>query len=772
MSSSKPIAGLFVGCAFLSSFGLFLLEPMQGKMLLPLFGGSPAVWNTCMVFFQGLLLLGYVFAHFVSTKLAPTKQLIVQAMVLIVPLFFLPIALPALQIEVEWLSTDPMKWLMKALTLTSGAAFFAVSTASPLLQNWYFRIRGDQDSNPYMLYAAGNLGSLTALLAYPLWIEPRLNLGDQSLLWTGVYGVTLALFVAIGVLLYRARANKLPAEPAGVAAPRPLVYEDGFHDSIDEWLLPVRRSPSGYSDGGQRILWVVLAFIPSSLMLGVTAYVTTDVASVPMLWMMPLMLYLLSFVIVFWRYPAWLEKMVGYLMPMLLVTLSLLVFAAYRKHFGITVGLHVLGFFVAALACHGRLYRLRPHPRRLTEFYFWISLGGVLGGAFNTFLAPELFNNVAEYPLVLALAIMAGYLLKDRPGLTIKDWIYVGLTTCLFAGVMGYTRSLYMDQEFEYLAVQLSQLLDKEATRVSLAYGVPLALSLALIKWPLRHGAAVLGMSLAALFYGLGDQVLLRSRNFFGVLTVSEYESQDLHMLVHGGILHGEQVMNDTQRYTPRSYYHRDGPLGQVFEKIAAKRPSMSVAAIGLGTGAIAAYGTPENKITFFEINPAVEQLARDPYLFSYVDDCIKRWCNLKIVIGDGRLKLAESPDAYDLLVVDAFSSDAIPVHLITREALQLYLEHVSEGGILAYHISNRYVNLEPVLLNQAKELGLGYAVRSDEADEATGKGSSTWVILARDEGIYETIVEDGRWRGLMEDPQVGVWADDYANVLRTLNWF
>lgn len=772
MPSSKLIPWLFAGCAFLASFGLFLIEPMQGKMLLPLFGGSPAVWNTCMVFFQALLLLGYVFAHFVTTRLSPAKQLVAQAVVLVAPLFFLPIALPQLTVEVEWLSNEPLKWLMIVLTLTSGAAFFAVSTASPLLQNWYFRIRGNGSANPYVLYAAGNLGSVTALLAYPLWIESRLHLADQSRLWTIVYGATLVLFAGIGILLYRARGNRLPAEPALPPEPRPLSYEEGFHGSIDEWLLPRRRSLAGYSDGVLRLLWVVLAFLPSSLMLGVTAYVTTDVAAVPMLWMLPLILYLLSFVIVFWRYPRWFEKSLAVLMPLFLVTLTLLVFADYRKNFAVTLSLHIVGFFVTALACHGRLFRLKPHPRRLTEFYFWISLGGVLGGAFNTFLAPALFNNVAEYPLVLALAIMAGFLLKERPSLTIREWVYFGIATCVFAGLMGYTRSLYMDREFELVATLLSNRLDKEATRVSLAYGVPLLISLALIKWPLRHGAAVLGISLAALFYGLGDQVIQRSRNFFGVLTVSEHQSEDLHMLVHGGILHGEQVMNDTHRYTPRSYYHKDGPLGQVFSQIEAARPNMTVAAIGLGTGAIAAYGKPENKITFFEINPAVERLARDPDLFTYVDDCIKRWCQLKIVIGDGRLKLAESEEAYDLIVVDAFSSDAIPVHLITREALGLYLKHLSEGGILAYHISNRYVNLEPVLLNQAKELGLGYAVRSDDADESIGKGSSTWVILARDHGIYETIVEDDRWRGLISDPQVGVWADDYANVLRTLNWF
>ncbi len=789
MVAPRAATALFAATAFLSSFLLFLIEPLQGKMLLPLFGGAPMVWNTCMVFFQAILLFGYLTAH-LTTKLRPQLQVVVQLALLAIPVAFLPLVLPSLDVRTEWLSTEPMKWLLVVLAGTSGPAFFVVATASPLLQTWYARTgTGAAAKNPYVLYAAGNLGSLLALLAYPTIVEPSLRLSQQSWLWTFGYAALVLLFIGLGVFVWRtAKQSGWTKEPT----PEPFALEEEddatllaslqpkeewAFDTLEEWSSkenrPGSRRAGGKPSWGERALWVALAFVPSSVMLGVTTYMTTDVAAIPMLWILPLAIYILSFAIVFWKYPDRLDRVLGRALPIAIVAMLLCVFADYRQNLGWLIALHLVGFFLCAMVCHGRLAARRPAPKYLTEFYLWLSIGGVFGGLFNTLIAPNVFKTIAEYPLILAASLVLAAGLREEKRKDLRTVVMMMVAVAAAALLTSQMIELYRQSKFDAVALQLEGLWTQEATRSTLVYGIPLLAALCLWRRPWCMAAAVVGVVILSTTHVYDGSVLYQSRSFFGTLTVRQYDDPASHSLAHGGILHGEQRMADPdERAVPRSYYHPDGPLGQLVQVVTEHRERPKIGAIGLGTGAIAAYGTPDNEITFYELNPHVEKIARDPKLFTYVDDCLKRWCHLSIVIGDGRLKLLESRETYDLIVVDAFSSDSIPVHLITKEALDAYLLHLNEGGLIAFHISNRYVNLEPVLLNLANERGLGYALRYEEGDEAIGKGASTWAVIVGQHGLYEHVIADERWRGLEENPKVGVWADDYANVLRTLTWY
>lgn len=815
MAAPRPITILFSACAFLSSFLLFLIEPLQGKMLLPLFGGAPAVWNTCMVFFQALLLVAYLYAHLIVKRWPLSRQLLIQGILLALPIAFLPLTLPNIVVQFEWLATSPVRWLLLVLCATSGPAFLVVATASPLLQSWYAQTAPTSPAaNPYMLYAAGNTGSLLALVGYPLVLEPRLRLMQQSWLWTGGYILLCVLFTVIGVILYRLQASKVwPVPDTSMQANRSLIKKplkkkkaaraddddeedegdiylrkSGFSglttddkpagippewifDPLEAWTAP--RSASIGPNFLEKARWVGLAFIPSSLMLGVTNYMTTDIAAIPLLWMLPLALYVLSFVIVFWRYPRHLDRALTNLMPVFAVAVVFLTFADYHVHFGPLLALHLGTFFLATMICHGRLAASRPPAERLTDFYLWLSLGGVLGGLFNAFAAPLLFTSIAEYPLVLATTIGLGYAFQQRGKLSLREAPWLLGTCAVGAFLMTQMIALYRQGELNFAAYSLRSLGDEDTIRIALAFGIPLLATAVFWRRPLRQSAAVIGIVIVALAQGVDSTTLFQARNFYGVLKVRAYKDPQIHSLVHGGILHGEQRLDEVgERLIPRSYYHPEGPLGQVIHTMSEHRPQLKIGAIGLGTGALAAYGTPDNDITFYELNPAVESLARDPRLFTYVDDCLKRWCHLRVVLGDGRLKLLESQDSYDLIVVDAFNSDAIPVHLITNEALEVYRAHLNPGGVIAFHISNRFVNLEPVLLNLAQAQNLGYAVRSDDADADSGKGASVWAIVASENGPFDAITADERWRGLEGKEGVGIWADDYANVLKTFTWY
>jgi hypothetical protein len=751
---------------------------MVGKMILPLLGGTPAVWSTCMVFFQAVLLGGYAYAHASTRWLGVSRQPILHLVVLALPLAVLPLGVsPGLLRGGE---TSPVLDVLVLLSASVGLPFLVVSTTAPLLQKWFADTGHPAARDPYFLYAASNLGSLLALLGYPALLEPRLPLRarewlSQTGLWSLGYLVLAALTVACALALWWSRR---------VGAGSPPGEDPGWGPSAGG---VIEAAPTG----GERLYWVILAFVPSSLLLGVTTYVTTDVAAVPLLWVLPLAVYLLSFILAFGRWPARLHRVVVAVTPpaLLLALFSLL--SGYRPRIWVTMLGHFLLLLIVSLACHGELALGRPPARHLTEFYLLISVGGVLGGLFNALVAPLVFNSVTEYPLAMVLACM---LVIRRPGvrttlLGLARDVGLALGVTVLALIL-YSELVRVRVDFAFLI----RLLDLESGTVTrwlspvkegankvLIYAPPLVAAVFGPRRAWAVGLALAGVLLVGGFVDAkNDDEIRHARSFFGVLRVSRDRDADGFVeLHHGTTLHGRQRVDPERRGEPVSYYHREGPVGQLFADLDRRAVTRRVAVIGLGTGTLAAYARPGDAITFYEIDRLVRDIAFDPAYFTYVTDAQRRGVTLRLELGDGRVRLEavkrERPgERYDLIVVDAFSSDAIPVHLLTREALRLYLEMLAPGGLIALHISNRHLDLEPVVANLAEDAGLGgRIVQEDDSPEASGAARSTWALLAPTREALGSLADDERWTAvkLEASARVGTWTDDFHNLLSVFTW-
>jgi hypothetical protein len=702
---------VYAAAIFLAAALVFLVQPMAAKMILPRFGGTPAVWAVSLVFFQAVLLAGYAFAH-VSLRFLPLRvQPLLQLGVLALPLALLPISMPA----DAGTSHNPTLAVLAVLLVAVGAPFFAVTTASPVLQRWFAASGHGAGADPYFLYAASNAGSLIGLLGYPLLIEPTFTLDEQSEIWLFGYGLFLALAAACALRVVR-------AAPAGARA--------------------VRRALSAPIPWRTKVRWVALAAIPSSLILGTTSHLSTSIAPVPLLWVVPLAVYLLSFVVAFARRsPFSLTTLRWAVVVTTLLTLASLLHVVPLPIVAV-VAIHCGNLFAVALLVHRRLAIERPAVDRLTEFYLLLSVGGVLGGAFNALAAPVVFNSIAEYPLALALAlfVLPGPRSLRRDPLVATLFLVVLVVGLLLGAVLGPTA----------LRIVVG------AAVVSLALFVHRALRLALAA-----GTLLLLMT-------FGQQSLHAERTFFGVLRVAEAADGE-HVLAHGATLHGSQFVTGPRRGEPLTYYTRRGPLGQIF---TARRDLDDVAVIGLGAGSIAAYGRAGDRYVFYEIDPAVARIASDERWFTYLADSK---AHVRVVLGDGRLELAKAPSSsYDVIVVDAFSSDAIPVHLITREAVELYVRKLSPRGLLAFHITNNHLDLEPVVAGVAGSLGLSGLAQLDAVSDKRGRRGaqrSHWVVLAADAGALEPMRRDPRWRALGVDAAHPVWTDEFSNVLSVVDW-
>jgi hypothetical protein len=674
---------------------LFVLEPMVGKFLLPPLGSTPSVWNTTVLFFQAALLAGYLWSHF-TRRLKP----IVQIAVLALGFISLPIAVATNLTP----SSHPVLWLLGLLAITAGLPFFALATNGPTLQRWM----GGRD--PYFLFAASNGGSLLGLLAYPLLIEPHLSLHDQGRAWGVAYGVAVVLVVICAI----ARPKQAPEAAAEPAAP---------------------------IDNRRRAKWLALAFVPSSLMLGVTTYATRDLTPFPLLWVLPLAIYLLTFVAAF-APKANPERLVKYsriALPGIAIVLVYTLAIGSQKPLWLLLPLHFAGLATAALMCHARLAQDRPPPQQLTEFYVWVALGGVLGGVFNALLAPVLFPGLVEYPL----AIVAACLLRPKPPTTRPALLEFFFRDSRPTKAMDALVPVLLGTAVLIGLELTDDTLNSRSVVIGLACGLALNLSKRPIRLALGLGAIMLAVTLAS------AGALERSRSFFGIYKVEASAGQ--HLLFDGTTVHGLQRVGSSE---PLEYYSRIGPAGQAF---AALRPQQ-VGAIGLGAGAIACYG----HVTFFEIDPEVVRIARDPGLFTYL-----KACPSPVKVGDGRRLLTkEAPGRFDMLVVDAFNSDAIPIHLITRQALELYM---TRAPVVLFHISNRYLRLEPVLGNLARDLGLQCVTQNHQPSRAqidAGLAASRWAVLSR------TPQKLGpRWHPCGDDPGARVWTDDYSDLLSAISW-
>jgi spermidine synthase len=709
---------LFGTSLFLSAFLLFLFQPMVGKMLLPWLGGAAGVWTTCVLFFQAMLLAGYVYAHLLSRIRDIRKQVLIHGIVLLIPFAFLP---------VRFTGTSSQGGLLLQLLVSASVPFFAVSATAPLLQSWYSRAKSASSHDPYFLYAASNAGSLLALIAYPFVIEPALGISIQNRLWLMLYGVLVPLLVGT----------------ASFAWNRP--------EYVD--------TTSGVSQKltvNNRLYWTLAAFVPSALMLAVTNHISADLASVPFLWAIPLAIYLLTFILAFARRGSVSSARISALMPIVLLAMFPLIAGGLSASAGlnwILIGGHLLLLFCGALLCHTALAERRPDPEHLTEFYFWIALGGVLGGIFTATLAPLMFKSVFEYPLLVAMLawFRATKHRKERPVIP----IIFGLA--MFAGWSVF-RATGADTKTEALALAHTALIfacykfRDHLQRFAFSFAI-LILGYAWIMPPYIEHA---------------DRIYTE-RNFFGVKKVLEDRKTHLRTLLHGSTIHGIESRDPARMGQPLSYYHSSGNVGEVMNMLRSRAKPQRMGVIGLGSGSMAAYAGPDLHVVFYEIDPSVEKLARD--YFTFLPRCM---ANCDVQVGDGRLKLAQTQDAsFDLLMLDAFSSDSIPVHLMSKEALQLYLAKLRPDGILLFHTSNRYLDVDKLVFALISDAGLVGFSRYDEAGELRqeGKTNSSHVVAARhveDLGVFAT--RPG-WTQVIKPTDFQPWTDDYSNLLELIRW-
>jgi hypothetical protein len=726
---------------FLSAVLLFAVQPMFAKMVLPLLGGTPAVWNTCMVFFQATLLAGYAYAHVTAGAFRVRHQTTIHLALLATPLLLLPIAVPE-----AWRSPSqdhPVTWLLALLVVALGLPFFVVSTTGPLVQSWFARSDHALAHDPYFLYAASNTGSLVALLAYPTVVEPNLHLADQSRLWSLGYMVLVLLLVGCTAVVWPSRTSTSPQVVPGTRSAGDSRAMLAPAVSISVW---------------KRGRWILLAFIPSSLTLGLTTYVTTDLAPMPLLWVVPLSIYLFSFVLTFGRRIRVSYSLVTRLVPIFVVPLAATMAVGSVGGLWVLVPLHLITLFVASLLCHGELASSRPAADRLTEFYLWISIGGVLGGIFNALVAPAIFNSAVEYPLALAMACLVRR--RDTSATPVASRPHdFRLAVVIAAATFGLLWLAHTPSLSSLPAVP--------------AIAVPALLCFAVRNRPLPFGLGMGTLLITGLgIFAAGDETVFRERSFFGVSQVRVYPTERLTLLLSGTTKHGAQSLDPARRQEPLSYYYRTGPIGQVFAALPAQ-DIPRVAIIGLGAGSLACFGTPGQRFTFYEIDPTVVRIARDPRYFTFLQLCPPE---IRVVLGDARLSLAAAPDAsYGLIVLDAFSSDAIPSHLMTREALRLYLRKLRESGLLAFHISNNRLDLEPMVANLARDAQLVALAQFDEKvspDEArAGKTPSHWVVLARRWEDLRALPHSRHWHVLSAGPDKTLWTDDFSNIFEVIKW-
>ncbi|MBX3388125.1 MAG: fused MFS/spermidine synthase [Phycisphaeraceae bacterium] len=711
---------------FISAALLFLIQPMAAKLVLPILGGSPNVWNTAMMFFQTMLILGYLYSHILTRKLPLTAQFLVHGAVLACVVAALPIGLP----DRLFSGMTPTGWLLATLTVIAGLPYFAAATTGPLLQSWFGATDDPRAKDPYFLYAASNAGSFVGLLCFPFLIEPTFALDGQGEVWTVGYCVLVVLVLLSGLMAIRRKRESQGPVPEIVAA------------------APVTWS--------KRFLWIALAAAPSSLSLGVTAAITMDVAAVPLLWIAPLSIYLLTFTLAFSNRFKVSSSATTTLAVIAVLAVLFNSMGDIKWPLLWIIGAHFAVLATCAYACHRRLYETRPDVSRLTEFYLLAAIGGALGGVFNAIIAPELFRSFFEYPLSIAACLVL--IAPSAASLRQSRWKHALASgaAALFVVALGWVFAV------------------KFATRDSkLVYGA-LITGTALLAALFPRGGGnyrVAGILLAAIlvtdFAGINRKMtVFAGRSFFGVYTVLRDPRRV--QIAHGSTLHGEQFVSPDLAEIPTSYYHPLGPLGDIFAVDRRGGRPMRIAGVGLGAGTIAAYAVPGDEITFFEIDPLVRRIAEDESMFTYISQARARGATVKIIIGDGRMGLATSDQEFDLIILDAFSSDSIPVHLLTVEAMQMYKKRLAPDGILAVHASNRYFDLGVMVLHTGGRADLPCVIREDLMKEPNAKRmrrDSTWLALSKSTDTLKLLLGRPEWFAAYLDPKQRVWTDSYSSI-------
>jgi hypothetical protein len=720
---------IFGLAALVSAFLLFWVEPLFTRLVLPMLGGSPSVWNTCLMFFQTLLLLGYLYAHITSRYLTVKRQAMLHLVFLTLCVATLPIGIPT-----GWLPPSDgnvVVWLLELLTVSLGAPFLVLSATAPLVQRWFSTLGGKR--NPYPLYAASNAGSFLGLLAFPLLIEPHMGLIDQTKAWMGVYIVAVLLAGMCVRVVFR-----------DAAEPSRAVVEDA--------------SRIGWQ---RRMKWVLLAFVPSSLLLGVTTFLSTDVAATPLLWVIPLSLYLLTFVIVFAQGGDRVRRPASFIQAALISILAIIVYREASLGFRLGYSLHLLLFAFTALVLHGELAASRPQPSRLTEYYLWMAFGGALGGAFTALVVPLLFRSANDYFVMLVIACFLRPSFRTRRGYELPGLVQ-SILTIIPVVLLAIVSKYDVGGNHHIAGIRI----------VTMVSAIVLVIALSIASSSIRFGVMISLLVAAGLFFQRNRDTIFRDRSFFGIYRVTSNYGPT-HILFHGSTIHGAEYLDSARRLEPLTYYHHRGPVGEVFDSLQRGVPARNIGAVGLGTGSILCYSKPGESWTFFEIDPHVVRISRNPRFFSFLSGCAVR---PRIVLGDARLSIAREPsNRYSLLILDAFSSDAIPVHLLTRQAFASYKRVLRDDGLLMVHISNRRLNLEPVVGALAADAHLFSLIRNHsvmvEAQDTSYEYGSDWVVLAKRAADLAPLVKDKRWKKVIRGNSSQLWTDDYSNLLSVIKW-
>ena len=762
----------YTATTFLSALLLFSVQPMFAKMVLPVLGGSPSVWAVAIFFFQAALLAGYCYAHLLIARATMPMTGAIHLGVCILAFFFLPIGLPGSWSEPP--PGEPYLWQIGLFTVAIGLPFLAVSANAPLLQAWFARTGHPHARDPYFLYAASNLGSLIALLGYPFILEPAFGLRQLSRLWTGGF-VLLVLALALVYAVMRACQAEMQGKGADAAASADLPQDAAA--PLPTWM--------------DRLGWVGLALVPAALLTAFTTHVTTDVASAPLLWVLPLSLYLLTFVLVFRDRPLIPREVLLYL-HLAAVAVALLALSQTKHDSWFVMALTgVAVFFTSAMVAHRTLYEARPAARYLTEFYLWMSLGGALGGLSAALIAPRIFSEVFEYPLLLALSMAC------RPGVFDPDAMrrVFASTASVLGRVLpvperwrtptmlesdkqnllvlwliiagGILAILWLPWAITKLGIRTA---DFGSTFVVAA--VLVAALLASFRWPTRQLMAALLVFGAIVWLPSSVKRGEAQRSYFGVYRVQNADDGAYHTLIHGTTLHGAQRVRDDEGNpvddpTPATYYYENSPMAQtiakVRERLGDKKGRYGVT--GLGAGSLACHAREGEAWRFFEIDPVIIGIANDTRYFTFLKHCMPK---PDIVLGDARLTLAkEKNESFDLIIVDAFSSDAVPVHLMTAEAIQLYLDKLKPDGVVLLHISNRYLDLDSVVGATVEHLSgaHGFLVSDENADGSYAQSTSTVGLIAKSE---EALAPFRSFQGISEFDDGGLkpWTDDYSDIL------
>lgn len=733
--ASAAALPLYALTLFLSAFLLFSVQPFFAKMILPRLGGSPAVWSVAMVFFQGMLLAGYAYAHLLTRYLNLRAAVSIHALVLLAAFVALPISIPA-----GWEQPPEAGhslWLLGLFAVAVGLPFFAVSANGPLLQAWFARTGHPHAADPYFLYGSSNVGSFASLILYIVLIEPLSTVPQQGMLWTLAYAVLAALILACAFL----------AASASGSAPRKSAEAPGT---------------AAVGHAGQPLRWMLLGFLPAGLLVAVTARISLDIAAAPFLWVVPLALFLLTFVIVFRRDAPVGAATLSRIVPILGAMTIASIYSGSVLPIWLNLSIQLLFFFAASLHCHAILFSIRPEARSLTGFYLWMSLGGVLGGAFTSLLAPLLFNWVGEYVL-LVVATMAVSLWIAPTRRAIRD---IAMTAALVTLAL--------------VAVQATGIMPRARWGTGLALlliGLGALAALAQLYSRRLYLLALAPLLPAAFLHAYSSPDLFRARSFFGIVRVTEVEDGRFHRMLHGSTLHGAMEMLGADgkpiagKPVPLTYYHESGGMAQALKAMQQRRGGaiQRVGGIGLGSGSIMCHAAPGEAWTFYEIDRIVVDVARDPSLFRFLPDCGP---DVPVVLGDARLTLAAEPDGhFDFLLIDAFSSDSIPAHLMTREAVQLYRAKLKPDGMLVFHISNRYLELESVLVAIAAAEGLeirSSITRPVAEDMERLIFPSHVVALAATPEMFGTLEEDPRWTR-PKASGTRPWTDDFSNIFTAL---